>query len=244
MSRRQKNDDSETSISLEEAAYNEALIAKVIAGNEDYHAAISVLFPDPQPRPPDKFKAAQWLAARLGIDPDPYTFAEILEMAMQQKIAQTERALETQNVTAKTFLALAETFVAARLDAQKQQEEKAIETQIRLAVMAAKKVAEEMEKRPEVITPKWADGILSFRGETVKKFKMNPAINQRDLLDAFEAAGWPTTIQNPLQDAEGMISHRVLNETLRALNPTLKANSIAFEQDGNGGCRWIDKTLR
>jgi hypothetical protein len=87
--------------------------------------------------------------------------------------------------------------------------------------------------------PTWEGGILSFRAVRIKKFGRHPAPNQRELLDAFQAAGWPMVIQNPLRDANNKLSPRTLNETLRDLNNSIKGSPLRFEADGNGGCRWL-----
>jgi DNA-directed RNA polymerase subunit RPC12/RpoP len=77
----------------------------------------------------------------------------------------------------------------------------------------------------------------------VKKYKKHPAPNQVKILDAFQNAGWPATIKNPWHDPRvtSSVSLRTLNETLRAINDTIAAESIRFEAMGNGQCQW--KTL-
>lgn len=90
--------------------------------------------------------------------------------------------------------------------------------------------------------PKWEGGILTFGSITVKTIGRHPATNQRELLDAFEAAGWPMVITNPLRDVNNKTSPRTLNETLRDLNASIKTGPLRFEADGNGGCRWIQNS--
>lgn len=91
----------------------------------------------------------------------------------------------------------------------------------------------------EAATPIWKDGILSFGGIAVKKFARHPALNQRKLLDAFQAAGWPAVIKNPFHDVNNRSVPRTLNETVYDLNSSIKHSILRFHADGNGGCRWL-----
>lgn len=94
-------------------------------------------------------------------------------------------------------------------------------------------------KQNEAGKPTWDGGILSFRDVIVKKFGRHPASNQRALLNAFQAAGWPRVVTNPFRGTCNTTLSRTLNETLRDLNRSIAGGPLRFEADGKGGCRWL-----
>src|SRR4051794_23956972 len=49
------------------------------------------------------------------------------------------------------------------------------------------------------VLPEWDGNSLKFRGETLFTLS-GKAKNQREILNAFHAAGWPDTITNPWLD--------------------------------------------
>lgn len=87
--------------------------------------------------------------------------------------------------------------------------------------------------------PSWDGCRLVFNDVIVKEYKKHPATNQRKLLTAFQAAGWPSSIKDPWHDPRLSTPLRTLNETLRALNKSIRQGTIRFEATGNGHCRWI-----
>jgi hypothetical protein len=72
--------------------------------------------------------------------------------------------------------------------------------------------------------------IRRFRGD---------AANQRAVLDAFEARGWPARIDDPLPRGSRVRPKVRRRETVKALNAGLAPRSIRFFSDGRGlGIRW------
>jgi hypothetical protein len=67
--------------------------------------------------------------------------------------------------------------------------------------------------------PRWVaeDGELWCQGECLKRFR-NDAAGQRRLLDAFEEAGWPRRIENPLPRDRKRNRKRWLHDTIGDLN--------------------------
>ncbi len=85
----------------------------------------------------------------------------------------------------------------------------------------------------------WTDeqGILALGGEVVKVLD-KPAENRRAILDAFQAAGWPGWIANPLKPDRFMDNGQRLADAVYHLNQQRKKR-IRFHRDGTGtGVRW------
>jgi hypothetical protein len=93
--------------------------------------------------------------------------------------------------------------------------------------------------------PNWDGTTLLYCGKILKEYTRNPAANQRKLLAAFQAAGWPSSILNPFynpnaQTAEtksyktGVIGK--LNKTIEALNKC--STTIRFTTNGDNHCKW------
>jgi hypothetical protein len=92
---------------------------------------------------------------------------------------------------------------------------------------------------PHIERPQWQDGVLSFLGVVIKRYRRHPAPNQRKLLDVFEAAGWPATVvQDPLRDAQGKTHRNDLSQTIKDLNKRTVSIGLRFRTDGNGGALW------
>jgi len=72
-------------------------------------------------------------------------------------------------------------------------------------------------------------GRLSWRGRVVKAL-CREAPRQREVLEAFEQAGWQRLLHDPLPD-----SRRLLRRTVQSLNEGLAPNTIRFHTDGRGG---------
>jgi hypothetical protein len=71
----------------------------------------------------------------------------------------------------------------------------------------------------------------------VKRWKRH-APEQEAVLKAFEAAGWPECILDPLDAADGLDAKERLRETVKSLNKKLTPGTIRFHANGNGGGRW------
>ncbi len=89
--------------------------------------------------------------------------------------------------------------------------------------------------------PHWdaAKSELTYNGKVVKRFKQ-PAKNQTTVLAAFEQAGWPDRIPDPLS-TKGFPNPKRLGYTVVQLkkNHITKPNLIHFEMDGNNaGVIW------
>jgi hypothetical protein len=91
--------------------------------------------------------------------------------------------------------------------------------------------------RTKPVKPRW-DGetrTLFWGSASVRAYRKNPAKNQMDLLEAFEAAGWPRTLANPFGTDTVKLSN-----TVRDLNRHLVPGTIRFHLDGYGaqGVDW------
>jgi hypothetical protein len=84
-------------------------------------------------------------------------------------------------------------------------------------------------------TPHW-DPLrreLWFAGQLVKAYRV-PAANQQRVLAAFEAAGWPSSIADPLDSETDQTRDRQLNRTIQKLNHANQQDLIRFHGDGTG----------
>lgn len=83
--------------------------------------------------------------------------------------------------------------------------------------------------------PRWngEERTLYFGDVLVKRYSGHPATEQISILEAFELAGWPTTVRLPEKK-------RKLQDTVRDLNKSLsEASPIRFHRDGTGeGVAW------
>jgi hypothetical protein len=75
---------------------------------------------------------------------------------------------------------------------------------------------------------------LSWKGRVIKQLR-HIAGNQSALLEAFEAAGWPRRIENPLPHLAKRNAKKCRKETIKSLNLGLAAGTIRFRADGTGG---------
>jgi hypothetical protein len=84
--------------------------------------------------------------------------------------------------------------------------------------------------------PKWNSERreLSLRGQVVKTYRQ-PAPNQIALLEAFQVAGWPQRIDDPLPFTEDGDARQRLADAVASLN---KTSGIQFERDGAGHVLW------
>src|SRR5207248_4492440 len=69
---------------------------------------------------------------------------------------------------------------------------------------------------------------LWYAGKICKRFRQ-PSDNQQHLLDAFEEAGWPARMENPLVPDGTGNDHQRLADTVRRMNGN---TAIEFERDG------------
>jgi hypothetical protein len=67
---------------------------------------------------------------------------------------------------------------------------------------------------------------LHYRGRCVRRFNRGSAKNQIDVIEAFERAGWPVQIDNPLGPK--------VHQTLYDLNRGLASRTLRFRADGTG----------
>jgi len=104
----------------------------------------------------------------------------------------------------------------------------------------AELIAEKVVQKRAGAKPEWNKDIgeLSVGGVLVKKFSQ-PAANQRRVLDAFQEAGWPRRMDDPLHGGRATDPKRRLSETVRSLNKNMKNADLHFECDGKGeGVIW------
>jgi hypothetical protein len=85
-------------------------------------------------------------------------------------------------------------------------------------------------RRHQDLSPSWQKGlgILRYRGEIVREVK-EAAKNVRRILDAFEEAGWPDEIFDPLPPTKAKDRRR---RTVETLNKDLRL--IRFRSTGHG----------
>jgi hypothetical protein len=74
---------------------------------------------------------------------------------------------------------------------------------------------------------------LSFDGCVVKQFRL-PASNQEAVLSAFEAEGWPPSIDDPLPFVPKLQPKERLHVTIRHLNANHQNQLIRFRGNGTG----------
>ena len=90
------------------------------------------------------------------------------------------------------------------------------------------------------IKPRWDanENELRIAGQLVKRFRWH-APNQERLIVAFEEAGWPEKIDDPLPADDQVDSKRRLHDTIKCLNRRHVQNLMRFHGDGTGeGVIW------
>jgi hypothetical protein len=86
--------------------------------------------------------------------------------------------------------------------------------------------------------------VLRWRGEAVKCLRRE-APTQAAILEAFERAGWPRHLDDPLDREPGLDPKERLRETVKSLNRGLRPGSLRFHTDGTGcGVRWAPAAER
>ncbi len=76
--------------------------------------------------------------------------------------------------------------------------------------------------------------ILRMDGCVVKQFQ-TPSPSQEAVLMAFEEAGWPAAIDDPLPPHPGQDARRRLRNTIQSLNANQTTPLLHFRSDGAGG---------
>jgi hypothetical protein len=74
---------------------------------------------------------------------------------------------------------------------------------------------------------------LSYRGQLVHHFK-KAAPQQESILAAFEATGWPPSIEVAVLAASGLRTKKQLRETVKNLSRSVRP-FLRFHQEGAGG---------
>ena len=78
----------------------------------------------------------------------------------------------------------------------------------------------------------WVGGKLS-NGDVIKEYRV-PATNQRKILQAFQDAGWPELLADPLRKPSDLPDPKRLSETIRGLNESIGRKRIEFYGNGTG----------
>lgn len=79
---------------------------------------------------------------------------------------------------------------------------------------------------------------LSWRGGVVKTLAREAACQEAVLL-AFQQAGWPALLDDPLEVEAGVDVKARLRQTVKSLNKRLRPGTIRFHADGTGrAVRW------
>ena len=98
-----------------------------------------------------------------------------------------------------------------------------------------REVGEELPRSPSASLPAWdrKSGILRLGKHTIRRIRvMKDPSNIQQILDAFQAAGWPARIPNPLS-----LGQQQLHESLRSLHWGLK--KLRFRsQEGGRAITW------
>jgi hypothetical protein len=96
-------------------------------------------------------------------------------------------------------------------------------------------IAESVEEKP-----RWDGHLLQlwWRGDCIREYR-HDATNQRIVLDAFAAQGWPRRLDDPLPRERGVNVKTRLRETIKGLNRGQRPRMLLFHGDGTGlGVRW------
>jgi hypothetical protein len=93
--------------------------------------------------------------------------------------------------------------------------------------------------RPATEKPRWHADTKELRwlGVVVRSFR-DDAVNQSAVLAAFEKAGWPPGIPDPLPARVVTNAKRRRWQTVQSLNRGMLAGTIRFSADGVGGFHW------
>lgn len=96
------------------------------------------------------------------------------------------------------------------------------------------------EKRGFLERPLWdsQSRTLSLSGQMIKQFR-SPAVNQEQVLSAFQEEHWPKRILDPLAPHPGLDVKRRLSDTIKCLNRGHLHALLRFHGDGTGeGVLW------
>jgi hypothetical protein len=96
------------------------------------------------------------------------------------------------------------------------------------------------EASPAAGRPHWdaVQWVLWWGATAVLRYRRSAA-NQHRLLDAFQAAGWPERIKNPLAGREGRAARGRLRQTVKSLNQHQRPRRLLFRVEANGqSVRW------
>ena len=74
---------------------------------------------------------------------------------------------------------------------------------------------------------------LRYGNHVIKAFRV-PADNQERVLAAFEAAGWPECVDDPLPPVVDQDAKRRLHHTIQKLNQATRNDSLRFRGNGTG----------
>jgi hypothetical protein len=90
------------------------------------------------------------------------------------------------------------------------------------------------------LVPRWDANVRElWLGKSLVKRFTEPAQNQELVVAAFEAAGWPRRLPDPLPDDGEIEPRQRLHDTVRRLNRAQRNPLIRFSRDGSGhGLRW------
>jgi len=85
------------------------------------------------------------------------------------------------------------------------------------------------------LKPRWYKDLhVLWLGDLVVKRYLRPAEEQWLILEAFEEAGWPPVLDDPLPPTGGILAKRRLNFTIRHLNGCQENEVLRFMGEGTG----------
>ena len=85
------------------------------------------------------------------------------------------------------------------------------------------------------ITPSWNGQRreLRYGNRLIKTYRV-PAANQEQILEAFQAAGWPECLGDPLPSVSEQDAKRRLHQSIQKLNQSTRNGPLRFRGDGTG----------
>jgi hypothetical protein len=104
----------------------------------------------------------------------------------------------------------------------------------------AQQEAGKLKEPPKHFLPQWdeEERELRYGDKLCKRYDANPAKNQIDVIEAFQAANWSRTLPDPFRNS------RKLNTTIASLNRSMATGTIKFRGDGTGeGINWEPQQL-
>jgi len=106
------------------------------------------------------------------------------------------------------------------------------------AVEATSETGNRSKEEGTDLLPSWDGRVFSYDGAVLKMFRRHAPAQER-ILDAFQQAGWPEWLADPLERRGEEHSVKHLRDEVRLLNRTQKPWRVRFDTDPQWlGVRW------